>query len=138
VATKPDVVIETGVARGGSVLFMASMLEAHRQGQGDRCRHWHFAPTTGSVPQGCYLVVADTVLGHLDCDQTPRNRSKMCFRGNEPLSAGGVSQRDRSVWDRPGGQWKADSVEFTGRLLAVPKRSLAVPLARCTWSRATG
>ena len=26
-ATKPDVIIETGVARGGSVLFMASLLE---------------------------------------------------------------------------------------------------------------
>jgi cephalosporin hydroxylase len=26
-ATKPDVIVETGVARGGSVLFMASMLE---------------------------------------------------------------------------------------------------------------
>jgi cephalosporin hydroxylase len=39
------------------------------------------------VTQGCYLVVADTILGHLDSDQTPRNRSKVCFRGNEPLSA---------------------------------------------------
>jgi len=39
------------------------------------------------VTEGCYLVVADTVLGHLDPDQTPRNRSKVCFRGNEPLSA---------------------------------------------------
>jgi cephalosporin hydroxylase len=26
-ATKPDVIIETGVARGGSVLFMASILQ---------------------------------------------------------------------------------------------------------------
>src|ERR1700722_3487141 len=26
-ATKPDIIIETGVARGGSVLFMASLLE---------------------------------------------------------------------------------------------------------------
>ena len=39
------------------------------------------------VTQGCYLVVADTILGHLDFDQTPSNRSKVCFRGNEPLSA---------------------------------------------------
>ena len=32
-------------------------------------------------------MVADTILGHLDPDQTPRNRSKVWFRGNEPLSA---------------------------------------------------
>jgi cephalosporin hydroxylase len=28
------------------------------------------------VTQGCYPVVADTILGHLDADQTPRNRSR--------------------------------------------------------------
>jgi cephalosporin hydroxylase len=32
-ATKPDVIIETGVARGGSVLFMASMLELIGKGK---------------------------------------------------------------------------------------------------------
>lgn len=32
-ATKPDVIIETGVARGGSVLFMASLLEALGSGK---------------------------------------------------------------------------------------------------------
>ena len=32
-ATKPDIVIETGVARGGSVLFMASILELMGRGQ---------------------------------------------------------------------------------------------------------
>ncbi len=32
-ATKPDVIIETGVARGGSVLFMASLLELIGQGK---------------------------------------------------------------------------------------------------------
>src|SRR5262245_38293267 len=32
-ATKPDVIIETGVARGGSVLFMASLLELVGKGK---------------------------------------------------------------------------------------------------------
>ena len=32
-ATKPTVIIETGVARGGSVLFMASLLELVGNGQ---------------------------------------------------------------------------------------------------------
>jgi cephalosporin hydroxylase len=32
-ATKPDVIIETGVARGGSVLFMASLLELIGKGK---------------------------------------------------------------------------------------------------------
>src|SRR2546429_124761 len=32
-ATKPDVIIETGVARGGSILFMASLLELIGKGQ---------------------------------------------------------------------------------------------------------
>src|SRR5262245_19895369 len=31
--TKPDVIIETGVARGGSVLFMASLLELIGKGK---------------------------------------------------------------------------------------------------------
>jgi cephalosporin hydroxylase len=39
------------------------------------------------VAPGCYLVVADTILGHLDADQTPRNRSRVYLKGNEPLSA---------------------------------------------------
>jgi len=39
------------------------------------------------VTKDCYLVVADTLLGHLDADQTPRNRSKLWLKGNEPLSA---------------------------------------------------
>jgi cephalosporin hydroxylase len=39
------------------------------------------------VTQGCYLIVADTVLGHFDANQTPRNRSGLWFKGNEPLSA---------------------------------------------------
>jgi cephalosporin hydroxylase len=39
------------------------------------------------VTEGCFLVVADTILGHLDAKQTPRNRSQVYLKGNEPLSA---------------------------------------------------
>jgi cephalosporin hydroxylase len=39
------------------------------------------------VTAGCYLVVADTILGHLDAEKTPRNRSQVYLKGNEPLSA---------------------------------------------------
>ena len=35
-ATKPDIIIETGVARGGSLIFMASLLELIGNGKG----HW--------------------------------------------------------------------------------------------------
>ena len=145
-ATKPDVIIETGVARGGSVLFMASLLEligkgkvigvdidirAHNRDTIERhpmAKHVRLIegpstdpavlarvnseiPTGASVmvvldsdhsrahvlaelrsygplvTRGCYLVVADTILGHLDAAQTPRNRSRICFKGNEPLAA---------------------------------------------------
>ena len=145
-ATRPDVIIETGVARGGSVLFMASILEvigkgkvigvdidirAHNRDSIDRhpmakrvilvegpstepatlTKIRAEIPTGAAVmvvldsdhsrdyvlgelrtygplvTQGCYLVVADTILGHLDPDQTPRNRTKVWFKGNEPLSA---------------------------------------------------
>src|SRR5262249_2826275 len=141
-----DVIIETGVARGGSVLFMASILEligkgrvigvdidirAHNRDSIERHRMAKrvilvqgpstdpatLAKIRAGIPagatvmvvldsdhsrdhvlgelrsygplvtQGCYLVVADTILGHLDSHHTPRNRSKVWFRGNEPLSA---------------------------------------------------
>jgi len=39
------------------------------------------------VTEGCYLVVADTLLGHFEREHTPRNRSNVWFKGNEPLSA---------------------------------------------------
>jgi cephalosporin hydroxylase len=39
------------------------------------------------VTEGCYLVVADTILGHLDAEKTPRHRSQVYLKGNEPLSA---------------------------------------------------
>jgi cephalosporin hydroxylase len=145
-ATKPDVIVETGVARGGSVLFMASMLElvgkgkvigvdidirAHNRdsierhpmakrvmliegGSTDEAVVAKVRDTISNgasvmvildsdhsrdhvlselrsygplVTPGCYLVVADTTLGHLDTDQTPRNRSKVWVKGDEPLSA---------------------------------------------------
>jgi cephalosporin hydroxylase len=145
-ATKPDVIIETGVARGGSVLFMASLLELVGKGQvigididirehnresierHPMAKRVHLIegpstdppilasvqaeiPTGASVmvvldsdhsrehvlselrlyaplvTRGCYLVVADTMLGRLNADQTPQKRSKVWLKGNEPLSA---------------------------------------------------
>jgi cephalosporin hydroxylase len=144
--TKPDIIIETGVARGGSVLFMASILELVGKGrvigvdidirphnrdaieshplsrrvdlvQGgsadadtllqvkrlippdasvmvvldsdhsrqhvlEECRA--YGPL---VTPGCYLVVADTLVGHVDAEQAPKKRSKLWFKGDDPLSA---------------------------------------------------
>ena len=145
-ATKPDVIIETGVARGGSVLFMASLLEligkgkvigvdidirTHNRDSIERhpmskrvdliegpstdpvviARVQRAIPENASVmvvldsdhsrahvleelrryghlvTAGCYLVVADTILGYLDESETPQKRSKVWLKGNEPLSA---------------------------------------------------
>jgi cephalosporin hydroxylase len=145
-ATQPDVIIETGIARGGSVLFMASLLELLGQGKvigvdidirahnrdsierhpmakrvvlvegpstdgatlarviaeipasasvmvvldSDHSRDHVLAELRSYGPlvtEGCYLVIADTLLGHLDPAQTPRDRSKVWLKGNEPLSA---------------------------------------------------
>lgn len=144
--TKPDVIIETGVARGGSVLFMASILEVMGNGhvigvdieirahnresieahpmskrvtlieggsvdvnvldqvraeipEGARvmvvldsdhsrdhvleeCRA--YGPM---VTEGCYMVVADTLVGHVSEKNAPKKRSKIWFQGDEPLSA---------------------------------------------------
>ncbi len=145
--SRPDVIIETGVARGGSVVFLAAMLEitgsdgfvigvdidirphnretiechrmAHRihlvSGSSVDCdtvsevkdmipesarvmvildanhaqNHVlkelrHYSPL---VTEGCYLVIADTILGHLSEVQAPSGRSQFLFRGNEPLAA---------------------------------------------------
>lgn len=145
-ATKPDVIIETGVARGGSVLFMASLLEMIGKGKvvgvdidirahnrdtierhpmsnrvvlieggsvdedtlsrvkaeippgarvmvvldSDHSRDHVLAECRayGSlVTPGCYLVVADTIVGHLTEETAPKKRSKLWFKGDEPLSA---------------------------------------------------
>ncbi|MGU3666194.1 cephalosporin hydroxylase family protein [Methylobacterium sp. A49B] len=145
-ATKPDVIIETGVARGGSVIFMAAMLQLIGKGKvigvdidirahnraaiethpmagrveliegpataDDTLRRVREAIPAGAsvmvvldsdhsrdhvldelrtygplVTPGQYLVVADTVLGHLEASQTPRKRSKIWHPGNEPRAA---------------------------------------------------
>jgi cephalosporin hydroxylase len=145
-ATKPDVIVETGVARGGSVIFMASLLELIGKGKiigvdidirphnrdsieshsmakriclvegastdqttldrvraeiprnstvmvvldSDHSRDHVLAELRayGSlVTEGQYLVVADTLVGHLDEEQAPKNRSKRWHKGNEPLAA---------------------------------------------------
>jgi len=145
-ATKPDVIIETGVARGGSVLFMASLLEilgggkvigvdidirAHNRTtiedhamskrvrliEGGSVDDDTLASVRAEIPEsarvmvvldsdhsrehvlsecraygpmvtdGCYMVVADTLLGHVTEESAPKERSKMLFKGDEPLSA---------------------------------------------------
>ena len=144
--TKPDIIIETGVARGGSVLFMASILEMMGNGQvigvdidmrahnvdsiekhsmskrvtlieggsvddntlarvkaeipegarvmvvldSDHSRDHVLAECRaygGLVTAGCYLVVADTLVGHLSEEEAPKKRSHLWSKGNEPLSA---------------------------------------------------
>ena len=143
---KPDVVIETGVARGGSVVFIASILKMMGKGKVvgvdiDIRSHNRAAimnhplanlikliegPSTSEdvlqqvsteirktdvvmvildsdhsyehvlsecneyskfVSKGSYLVVADTFVGHLTQEEAPKNRSKLWFKGNEPLAA---------------------------------------------------
>lgn len=146
-ATKPDVIVEAGVARGGSVIFMAAMLKllggdgfvigvdvdirAHNRDtiekspMADRIRLVEgssvdpatVARVRAMIPEGarvmvvldsnhardhvlaecraygpmvtpgCYLVVADTVVGHMSADEAPRKRSQFLSRGNEPLAA---------------------------------------------------
>ena len=39
------------------------------------------------VTPGCYLVVADTMLGFVDEDNAPTKRSQFLSKGNEPLAA---------------------------------------------------
>lgn len=144
--TKPDVIIETGVARGGSVLFMASILEmigsgkvvgvdidirAHNREaiethpmskrvvliEGGSVDEETLAKVRAEIPDGArvmvvldsdhsrdhvlaecraygplvtagsYLVVADTLVGHVTEENAPKKRSKLWFEGNEPLSA---------------------------------------------------
>jgi cephalosporin hydroxylase len=145
-ATRPDVIIETGVARGGSVLFMASLLEmighgkvigvdidirAHNRDsvethpmskrvvmiEGGSVDEETLAKVRAEIPPGakvmvvldsdhsrahvlaecraygamvtpgCYMVVADTLVGHVTEENAPKKRSKVWFKGDEPLSA---------------------------------------------------
>ncbi len=144
--TRPDIIIETGVARGGSVLFMASLLEVIGNGQvigvdidirahnretienhpmskrvtlieggstdegvlaeiarhipegakvmvvldSDHSRDHVLAECRAYGPmvtKGCYLVVADTLVGHVTEENAPKKRSHVWFKGNDPLSA---------------------------------------------------
>jgi cephalosporin hydroxylase len=143
---KPDVVIETGVARGGSVVFFASLLELIGNGKvigvdvdirahnrdtvenhpmakrifviegssvaeetlnkvrsgipngarvmvvldSDHSRDHVLAELRAYAPlvtKGQYLIVADTILGFLSREQTPKARSKVWYEGDEPLAA---------------------------------------------------
>jgi cephalosporin hydroxylase len=143
---KPDVIIECGVARGGSVIFLASMLQllgkgkvigvdidirkhnlesiqsnpfAHRIEliEGSSVEAATVAKVKAAIPVGSkvmvildsnhsydhvykelvayagfvtpgqYLVVADTLLGFLEDNETPTERSAIWKKGNEPLSA---------------------------------------------------
>jgi len=167
--TQPDVIIETGVARGGSVLFMASMMEllgnrgivigvdidirAHnRQSIEAHPMFKRVRLVEGSsvapeivdevkrlipkgarvmavldsdhsrehvlqelriygrlVTQGCYMVVADTLVGHLSEEEAPKQRSHLWYRGNEPLAARDdyLAETDRFRIDE----------EFNGKLI---------------------
>jgi cephalosporin hydroxylase len=145
-ATKPDIIIETGVARGGSVIFMASLLELVGKGKvigvdvdirlhnrdtierhpmakrialiegssidvavlarvraeipsgatvmvvldSDHSRDHVLAELRAYGPlvtPGCYLVVADTVIGHMDTTRLNQNRRRLWAKGDEPLAA---------------------------------------------------
>jgi cephalosporin hydroxylase len=144
--TKPDVIIETGVARGGSLVFSASLLELIGNGkvigididirphnretiekhplakrisliEGSSISEETLNQVRAQIPEGAsvmvaldsdhsrdhvlaelraygplvskgqYLIVSDTLLGHLEPHQTPTSTSKVWFSGNEPLSA---------------------------------------------------
>jgi cephalosporin hydroxylase len=144
--TRPDVVIETGVARGGSMVFYASILalagkgkvvgvdidiRAHNRDtiekhpmasrialvQGSSIAEETVAQVRAQIPVGAsvmvildsdhskrhvlaelrayaplvtagqYLIVADTILGFLKPDQSPRQRSRFLQAGYEPLAA---------------------------------------------------
>jgi cephalosporin hydroxylase len=157
-ATKPDVIIETGVARGGSVIFMASLLELigkgkvigvdidirphNRQSIESHAMAKRIAMIEGPsadaatlervraeipagatvmvvldsdhskdhvlaelraygpmVTEGCYIVVADTALGHLDETKAPRNRSKLWVKGDEPLAAVSAYQSETNRFE---------------------------------------
>ena len=144
---KPDVIIETGVARGGSLIFYASILSLLkkkfkiigididlRNHNRDSLNKSEYSKSikiidgssidkntflkvkalikkkskvlvildsdhsknhvyeecklySSLVSKNSYLIVADTILGFLNKDQTPKKRSKVWYKGNEPMSA---------------------------------------------------
>jgi cephalosporin hydroxylase len=167
-ATKPDVIIETGVARGGSLLFMASLLELIGKGKvigididirphnrlsiecnpiakriqliegssvapetiakvraqipasatvmvvldSDHSRDHVLAELRAYAPMvtpSCYLVVADTVLGHVDENLANPGRSKIWFKGNEPMAA-------LDIFFRESGRFESDTA-INGKLI---------------------
>jgi cephalosporin hydroxylase len=140
------VIIETGVARGGSIIFLAAMLQLLGRGkvigvdidirahnreaiethplnhrvtliQGSSVAPEILAKVRAEIPAGAkvmaildsdhshdhvlaelraygplvtpgqFLVVADTLLGRIEPEQTPTKRSAVWKPGNEPLSA---------------------------------------------------
>jgi cephalosporin hydroxylase len=144
--SKPDSIVETGVARGGSVIFFASLLELIGKGkvigididmrehnrrtieshqmakritliEGSSIAAKTLEQARAEIPDdadvmvvldsnhsrdhvlaelrmyaplvspGQYLVVADTVLGFMKPEETPRDRSQVWLPGNEPLVA---------------------------------------------------
>ena len=158
--SRPDVIIETGVARGGSLIFYASLLTLLGQGKVigvdiDVRTHNRESiekspissrisliegPSTNAetiervkaeippgaavmvildsnhsrthvldemraygplVTQGQYFIVADTILGHFETNQTPTERSHIWHRGDEPLAAlqDYLAECDRFVQD---------------------------------------
>jgi cephalosporin hydroxylase len=145
-SARPEVIVETGVARGGSLIFMASLLKligkgkvigvdidirAHNRAvieahpvaeritlvEGGSTEAATIARVRAEIPAGAsvmvvldsdhgrdhvlaelrayaplvtegqFLVVADTLLGHLDTLRTPTRRSQVLNRGNEPREA---------------------------------------------------
>lgn len=144
---KPDVIIETGIARGGSLIFYASILSLLkkkfrvigvdinlRNHNRDSLNKSKFSKSIkiidGSsteektflkikklvnkkskvlvildsdhgkkhvynecklystlVTKNSYLIVADTILGFMNKNQTPKKTSKIWYKGNEPMSA---------------------------------------------------
>ena len=145
--TKPDVIIETGIARGGSLIFYASILSLLkkkfkvigvdidlRNHNRDSLNKSMYSKSIkiidGSstekktflkikklidknskvlvildsdhskkhvynecklystlVTKNSYLIVADTMLGFMKKNQTPKKRSAVWYKGNEPMSA---------------------------------------------------
>ena len=145
--TKPNIIIETGVARGGSLLFYSSLLRFmyknykvigidndlrpyNRKSIFKSSLSKNVSIVNGSsidiktinkvkkkiskkdkvmvildsnhskkhvleecrsyskiVSKHCYLVVADTILGYFNKKQTPKKRSHIWYKGNEPYSA---------------------------------------------------
>lgn len=144
--SKPSVIIETGVARGGSLIFFASLLEllgggkvigvdidirAHNRDtiethpmakrieliEGSSIAPETLEAVRAKIPEGAsvmvildsdhsrdhvlseleayaplvtpgqYLIVADTILGYLSQQETPTERSKVWYEGDEPLAA---------------------------------------------------